>query len=569
RIRKVDRSGIITTVAGTCILGAPVAVVGSTPAILPLGSQWPVCGPTTQATAASPVAITIANGRTLFTFIDGTAGVNATLNSPRGLAVDSAGNLYIADTGTNRIRVLSASNGTLSTVVGSGTAAGFSGDGGIPNRSLLSAPRVVAVNPTNGNLYIADQTQGVISTAASVSGRIRLVDLTNNVITSLNAPLYGGDSASADNALFNDIRGLGTDSAGNLIIVDTLNHRIRKVAADGTISTIAGSGTSGNTGDTGPAITARLSNPNCVAVDAANSIYIADRSNNRIRKIDATGVITTVAGGGTLDTPSGIPATSAILNAPRCVAVDAIGNLYIADTGNHAVRKVDVNGTISTVAGVFIPNPIPFNPTTGARNVAFIGVTGAVVVGTGPTGPVVNTPAAEPSGDLGPGTSAYLNGPQGIAVDAEGKNLYIADTGNSALRRVDLATGIIYLVAGGYNDGGADGLPAGFTAPTTGVPANAFLGPAQFTRLNVPLSVALDGSGNVFVADTGNNRIVQIDPAGNAIVIAGALATATTWGDNKGATSVFFLQPRAVTADGKGNVYFSDPIGTVRKLSKP
>src|SRR5262249_38514430 len=150
---------------------------------------------------------------------------------------------------------------------------------------------------------------------------------------------------------------------------------------------------------------------------------IADRSNNRVRKVDASGNITTIAGGGSNTVaPSGTLATSVTLSGPRCVALDNLSNLYIADTGNNAVRKVDVNGIITTVAGIFVQNPVP-----GTANGTWTGATGAVFLGLNNNG-IQSFNSNDPNGDGGPGTSAYLNGPQGIAV--QGTKLYIADTGN-------------------------------------------------------------------------------------------------------------------------------------------
>ena len=428
-VRKVDATtGIISTVVGMCVQGAPLAATGSVPGFLPLGSPWPTCGPGTQATAASAGLPTqnFANKPLLVTFLDGTAGTSSTLNGPRGLAIDSAGNLLIADTGTNRIRLLNTTSGVVTTFAGSGTSAGSTGDGAAANRATLSGPRGVAVAP-NGDVYIADQTQGAVSNN-SASGRVRIVDASNGSIRSLNGNVYAGDYSSAGNAVFNDPRGVSVDGAGNVFIADTSNQRIRKVtASDGTISTVAGRGVAANAGDGGAAATASLNNPNCAAVDLAGSIYIADRSNNRVRKVDSSGNISTVAGGGTGNvSPEGILATTAILNGPRCVALDNLGNLFIADTGNNAVRKVDVNGIITTVAGIWIQNPLP------SANGAWIGVNGPQFVATDNGGPS-RQGTNSPDGDGGPATAAYLNGPQGVAVDTQGTKLYIADTGNHAV----------------------------------------------------------------------------------------------------------------------------------------
>jgi len=607
-IRKVDvqtangdfSKAIITTVAGACVPNAPIAAVGSAPAQngntqLPVGTIWPTCASpagvpttvngtagvlvtpnTTGRTAASiSTASTNANQRTNplgITFIDGAPAPTATLNSPRGLAFDTTGNLYIADTGTNRIRVLDT-NGVLRTVAGSGTSSGYAGDGGPANTALLLNPRGVAVAP-NGDIYFTDQTQGVRSSSAG-TGKLRVVDAGSLTIRTVTSKQLANDGAAITSDLFNDPRGLAVDAAGNIIIVDSNNSRIRKLSTSGTLTTLAGSLGSGFSGDTGPAASSRVSSPSCAAVDANGNIYFADRANNRIRKIDSSGNITTIAGGGAVTSATeGVLAVNAKLNAPRCVAVDAAGNVYIADTGNNAIRKVDTNGVITTVAGTFIPNPLPANPVSGAPNDAFIGINGPAYVAAGPTGPTVQIPNTEPSGDGGPATAAYLNAPWGIALDSTGNLLYIADSGNHVVRVVNLASGIITMVAGGYTDNSSDSLPTGATAP-----AGSF-GPAEVTRLNFPTSVAVDSKGNVFIADSGNHRVVKVDTAGFAYVVAGvspftcsATVTANcspatfSWGDNKSATSVVLLQPRTVAVDASDNVYVTDQIGIIRKLT--
>ena len=249
------------------------------------------------------------------------------------------------------------------------------------------------------------------------------------------------------------------------------NHRIRKVGATGVISTVAGNGTRGYRGDGGPAVAARLRLPTGVALDESGNLYIADTSNHRIRKVDSAGVITTVAGDGTqgFGGDSGA-ATAAQLNDPYGVALDGSGNLYIADTDNERIRKVDASGVISTVAG------------DGTYDF---------------------------SGDGGSAVAARLNVPEGVALDESG-NLYIADTYNERIRKVD-ASGVISTVAGNGTSGfGGDG------------------GPAVAAQLNSPSGVALDGAGNLYVADTYNHRIRKVAaPAATPRIPADGIVLAT------------------------------------------
>ncbi len=268
---------------------------------------------------------------------DGGPAVNAALNQPDGVAPDSAGNLFIADYENNRIRKVSG--GTITTVAGIG-AMGFSGDGGPAASALLYIPKGVATDSA-GNLYIAD------------TGNLRIRKVTGGTITTVagGGPgfPFSGDGGPATNASLNIPYGVAVDSAGNLYIADTGNNRIRKVTG-GTITTVAGNGNASFSGDGGPATSASLNVPYGVAVDSAGNLYIADFQNNRIRKVSG-GTITTVAGNGVVGfSGDGEPATSALLNYPEGVAVDSAGDLYIADSGNNRIRKVS-GGTITTVAG--------------------------------------------------------------------------------------------------------------------------------------------------------------------------------------------------------------------------
>ena len=256
---------------------------------------------------------------------DNGPATSAELADPQGVAVDSAGNLYIADLANNRIRKVS--NGVISTVAGNGTP-GFSGDGGLATAAQLDQPAGVAVDSA-GNLYIAD----------CWNHRIRKVS--NGVISTVagnGTPGFSGDNGPATSAQLSDPTGVAVDSAGNLYIADMFSNRIRRVS-NGAITTVAGNGTQGFSGDNGPATSAQLSNPYAVAVDSAGNLYIADMVNNRIRKV-SNGVITTVAGGGTQGLGGdGGPATSAQLSASG-VAVYASGSPLIADSGNNRIRQL-------------------------------------------------------------------------------------------------------------------------------------------------------------------------------------------------------------------------------------
>ena len=468
---------------------------------------------------------------------DGGPATAAQLYDPAGVAVDGAGNLYIADSWNSCIRKVDAATGNISTVAGTCTVGtgGYGGDGGPAVGARLSLPRGVAVDGA-GNLYIAD----------SLNDRIRKVDAAGVISTVAGTGRrgYGGDGGPATAARLNRPVGVAVDGAGNLYIAGLYNGRIRKVDAAGVITTVAGDGRGGSSGDGGPAVGARLGGPRGVAADGAGNLYIADDLNHRIRKVDAAGTITTVVGDGTFGSGGdGGPATAARIRSPRGVAVDGAGNLYIADTGNNRIRKVDAAGVISTVAGRGSIGD--GGAATGARLSGPIGVAldgydnlyiadtennriRKVDAGTGVISTVAGTGTRGSGGDGGPATAARLNRPAGVAVDGAG-NLYIADWENDRIRKVDAAGTISTVVGGG--DGG--------------------------WRLGSPTGVAVDGAGNLYIADLYNDRILKVDAAGTITRVAGT-GTFGFSGDGGAATAARLNRPTGVAVDGAGNLYIAD-----------
>jgi sugar lactone lactonase YvrE len=275
---------------------------------------------------------------------DGNAAITAELDNPSGVVHDNAGNLYIVDQGNNRIRKVNAS-GVISTIAGngpSGSAGSYGGDGGQATAAELNGPTCVAFDAL-GNMYIAD----------AGNNRIRMVNASGVISTVVGTGTAGfsGDGSAAPTAELKHPTGIAIVGT-TAYIADYSNNRIRMVNSSGIISTIAGNGTAGATGDAGQATAAELNGPAAVTVDASGNIYIADLTNNRIRKINASGVISTYAGTGTLgSTGDGGQATAAELGLPSGIAVDAAGNLYIADFNNNKIRKVSAGGIIATIAG--------------------------------------------------------------------------------------------------------------------------------------------------------------------------------------------------------------------------
>ena len=432
---------------------------------------------------------------------DGGPATNALLKNPEGVFIDGAGNLYIADSGNNRIRKVDTS-GTITTVAGNGTA-GFSGDGGQATNAQINKPNGVNLD-ASGNIYIADQDNFRIRKVAS--------DGTITTVGGNGEPGYSGDGGSATAAQLVFPEDAALDGSGNLYIADNFNHRIRKVSPGGIITTIAGNGTPGFSGDGGPAASAQLFHPQGVAVDAAGNIYICDRLNNRVRKIALDGTIATIAGNGVGGfSGDGGPATDAQLQQPRDIVFGTSGNIYISDRFNHRIRKIDSSGIITTVAGngtagfsgdggpatdaqMNIPSGLALD---GLGNLYIADFSNHVirkVALDGTITTVVGTGSAGFDGDGGPATNARLWSPIDVAFDASG-NLYVADWQNSRVRKIDSA-GIITTVAG-------DG--------TFGFSGDG--GPATSAHLWKPTGLAFDGPGNLFIADSENKRVRMVAPA--------------------------------------------------------
>ena len=432
---------------------------------------------------------------------DGGLATAAALSSPTGVALDAAGDLFIADSSNCVVRKVTATTGKISTVAGTGGVCGFAGDGGAAKAAQLYYPTGVALDGT-GNLFIADSGNCVIRKVAT-TGKISTVAGTGGACG------FAGDGGAATAAQLNSPMDVALDSTGNLFIADAYNFRIRQVGATShKMSTLAGNGTASFGGDGGAATVAELSFPADVVLGGSGDLFVVDQGNCVIRKVGAvTGTISTVAGtGGTCDfAGDGGPATAAELNFPAGAAFDGTGDLIIADQSNCVIRKVQMTtGTISTVAG-----------TGGACGFA---------------------------GDGGPATAAELYLPAGVALDVAG-NLFIADQDNFVIRRVDAMTHQISTVAGtpGISGFAGDG------------------GPATAAELSTTTGVALDGAGNLFIADTGNCVIRKVVAATGAIsTVAGIGGACGFAGDGGAATAAELNVPMGFAFDATGKLFVAD-----------
>ena len=600
RIRRVSRDGIITTVAGNGTAGfsgdggraidaqlSPVfgLAMGAAGSLLIADST---ANRIRRVTSDGSITTVAGTGDCSF-YGDGGPAVAAAICAPAGIAADARGNFFITDVANNRIRQVTP-DGTITTVAGTDSSLTAdlwcdpSGDGGPAASAHLCLPANVAVDQA-GNLFVVDTYQNwecwacpsvQVVRRISSGGTITTVAGFNCLVGAPNFCNQASDyGTTATKTLFLGPLGLAVDYAGNLAIADDLGTQygvflpalpshIYKVSSDGAIASVAGNGQNPFSGDGGPATNAQLTSLSGVAVDSGGSVFIA--SDNRIREVTPDGIITTIAGNGNgSSSGDGGPAALAQV-APITVAVDGAGNVFLFDAPNRSIRKISLDGIISTVTiiggnnyfvgadrlgDVFaacsggwstLDTVCEISPDATIRRVAGNGTFGF-------------------SGDGGPATSAQLAYSDGVALDDAG-SLYIADTQNHRIRKVT-PDGIISTIAGSSattsNMGCCSPSPGGFSGDG---------GPAIDAQLSFPGAVAVDGAGNVYIADWGNDRVRKVSIDGIITTIAGNGIQGYS-GDGGPATRASLSGPSALAIDGAGNVYVADSGNNAIRILRP
>ena len=430
--------------------------------------------------------------------VDETSASTARLFSPCDIAFDGLGNAYIGDSGNRRVRKIDAVSGLITTYAGTGNWA-FSEDGGLAAETAMYVCSLAV--DAQSNVYVAD------------GYRVRRIDTAGTVTTYAGTGElgYAGDGGPATEAQLGEIAAIAADGAGNVYVADSGNHLVRRIDPAGVITTYAGTGRRGYSGDGWLATQARLSSPCGVEVDASGSVYVADSDNYRVRRIDSAGMITTYAGTGRRGySGDGGAASEAQLSSPCGVAADASGRLHVADSGNHRVRRIDSAGVITTYAG------------TGRQGY---------------------------SGDSGAATEAQLSSPYGVEVDTSG-NVYVADRNNHRVRRIDPAGTITTFAGTGQPFDRGDG------------------GLAVDGRFDLLGGVAVDTVGNVYVADRGDHRVRRIASAGMIDTLAGTGEPGYA-GDGGLATEARLRSPYGVAVDPSGYVFVADSLNHAVRVIDP
>ncbi len=545
RIRKIDTLGVSMTFAGngncslqdgsggpdgTASFGYPNAVVLDGQGNLLVADSYPS---RVRKIDASGNVTTVA-GSGFYGYVDGPAAT-AQFAEPGGLALDNQGNLYVADQGNFVVRKIDTA-GNVTTYAGNGTE-GFV-DGPAASAEFNNF-RGIAVD-RQGNVYVADEG----------NNRIRKIDTNGNVSTFAGNGTEGlvdGTGGPTGTAEFALLGGMNIDSAGTLYVTDTMC--IRAISPSGNVTTVAGTPNRQGNND-GPAGTGYLEVPSDVAVDAQGNLYIS-QADSVIRKADPSGTLTTLGGNGAPGWFDGNHSHdgSAEFYMPYAVALDGLGNLFVSDFGNYAIRKLDSSGSATTFIGQGVSDPSR-SFTVGQTSGVAVDAQGNLYVANTDYGTIIKVDAAgnpstlaggNPNSNFadGQGAAAGFYYPSGLGVDAQG-NVYVIDAYNDAVRKID-PSGNVTTLAGTGTAGHQDG------------PGSS----AEF-EFAIGSQLVVDAQGNLYVADTYADDIRKIDPSGNVTTFAG---TGSSGSDDGTLSTATFNQPTGIAIDGQGNLYVADSSG--------
>ncbi len=552
-IRKITPAGVVTTFAGTAGITGSADGTGSVASFNLAGFSPVNAGIATDSTGnvyvsdsgnntirkitSAGVVTTLAGTANVFGgSADGT-GAAAKFNMPKGIATDSAGNVYVADHGSGTVRMITPA-GVVTTLAGTAGVLGHAD--GTGTAASFNRPLGIATDST-GNVYVSDfynciirkiTPAGVVTTLAGTSG------------------VFGSNNGTGAAASFGFPQGIATDAAGNVYVADTKNNIIRKITPAGVVTTLAA--------------TASFYSPAGVATDSAGNVYVADTGNNIIRKITPTLAVSTLAGSASVTGSTNGTGTAAKFNTPIGSATDTAGNVYVSDSGNDTIRKITPAGVVTTFAGTAgsagsvdgtgaaARFSQPTDVATDAANNIYVADYGNSTIRMITPAGVVTTLAgtAGARGFInGTGSAASFNFPIGVATDGAG-NVYVADKDNSAIREITPA-GVVSTLAGGvygYADG--TGATAKFTFPT---------------------GVATDSAGNVYVADLNGDTIRKITPAGVVTTFAGTVGVYGS-ADGMGAAASFNISSNniavGIATDSADNLYVADTNNsTIRKIT--
>ncbi len=547
KIRKITPAGVVSTVAGSGLSGSTDAVGANAsfkhPSAIAIDSSNNLfvtdagnnkIRKITPAGAVSTVAGSGVAGDT------DAVGINASFDDPSAITIDSSNNLFVTDAGNNKIRKITPA-GVVSTVAGSGS---FGSTDAVGTDASFDDPSAITID-SSGNLFVAD----------SGNSKVRKITPAGVVSTIAGSGLLGDTDAVGTDASFNHLAGITMDGSGNLFVTDSRSSKIRKITSSGVVSTVAGVNSSGSTDAVGA--NASFNSPSDITVDSNGNLFVADTRNNKIRKITSAGAVSTIAGSGVAGDTDAVGVNASFF-LPISIVIDSNNNLFVADLGNYAIRKITPAGVVSTVAGSgssgdtdAVGTNASFSYPSGiaidsSDNLFVTDTTNNKIRKITPAGVVSTIAGGDSNGSTDAvGTDASFNFPSGIAIDSN-NNLFVTDAGNNKIRKIT-PSGVVSTIAGSGLSGSTDAV---------GTDASFFY----------PSGITVDSSDNLFITDFTSSKIRKITPAGVVSTIAGGAISGST--DGVG-TDASFNHPVGITIDSNNNLFVADSSSnTIRKISK-